>query len=361
MIEASYWQERAEHLCQRLLDHYGEQGRDLPWRTNLHPYRVWLAEVMLQQTGVATVIPYYEKFLHHFPSVESLAAADIAQVLTLWQGLGYYRRAHNLHRAARMIQEVGIFPQDEAGWRSLPGVGANTAAAIMAIVHGTPTAILDGNVKRVLARLTALASPVKENESLLWQLAGWLTCRQQPGDYAQAIMDLGATLCLPRKPLCGQCPWSDECLALASGNAQQFPVAATKTVKPRLQQQAILIWKEGEGLLLVQRPEQGLLAGLWQPPCGEMHRELPSLDTLVASLAMEITLEGEMPTVSHTFTHFHLTVHPHLARWQSGVPTLPAPWCWCNDPATLPMATLHRKILAGHPSLVRLVKATKKR
>ncbi|MCH8112381.1 MAG: A/G-specific adenine glycosylase [Proteobacteria bacterium] len=205
-------------LRRRLLDWYDANGRDLPWRTKGargDPYRVWLSEIMLQQTTVGTVIPYFQNFVHRWPALSALAAADLDDVLIAWQGLGYYARARNLHRCAQVLcaEHGGRFPADEAGLRSLPGIGPYTAAAIAAIAFDRPATVVDGNVERVMARLFAVEAPLPESKALLTRAAAGLTPRRRPGDYAQALMDLGATVCTPRAPDCGACPWRRGCRA----------------------------------------------------------------------------------------------------------------------------------------------------
>lgn len=346
------WPTAPERLSAALLAHYDQTGRKLPWRQTRDPYAIWLAEVMLQQTGVATVIPYYHRFLARFPTLQHLARADLEQVLACWQGLGYYQRARNLHQAAVQVVATpdGQLPRDAAGWRTLPGVGANTAAAVMAIAHDAPLAILDGNVKRVVQRLLAPDTPPATAQ--LWRLAQALTPTRRPGDYAQAIMDLGATVCLPKGPRCGLCPWSSWCRARALGRQEDFPPATVKPERPRLQQAAVLLQRGDGALLLLRRPAGGLLGGLWEPPASlASATPPPGAAWILEEFGVTGQGAGSLPLVRHAFTHFHLTVTPHLYHHLTGEPCLTrhTAWCWADDAVrkTLPMATLHRKILAG--------------
>ncbi|OSM06247.1 A/G-specific adenine glycosylase [Magnetofaba australis] len=346
-------------LAQRLLAHYDRHGRDLPWRGERSLYRIWLSEIMLQQTTVAAVIPYYTAFLQHFPDVESLAAAQQEDVLRLWQGLGYYARARNLHRAAQQVagQYGGCFPESPEMLEALPGVGRSTAAAILAIGRDHHLAILDGNVKRVLTRLTACAEPPDKPgaKRALWTLAQQLTCPQRPGDYAQAIMDLGATLCSRSKPQCPLCPWAAWCRAHQAGEPTRYPVKAPKrAAKPQRHQACLLIVDaSGERILLRQRPNAGLLAGMWEPPGSAMADNGEGVDVaaLCALYGVCSSTLHTLETVQHTFTHFHLALTPYQTRLTDAHPTEDLPeqphrWtAWADLDAT-PMATLHRKALA---------------
>ncbi|MBF0186932.1 MAG: A/G-specific adenine glycosylase, partial [Magnetococcales bacterium] len=227
-LETPDLQADPDRLARQLLDHYDRHGRDLPWRGISDLYAIWISEIMLQQTGVSVVIPYYTRFLERFPTVTSLADASLDAVLSLWQGLGYYRRARHLHTAARLIQTKhgGEFPEEVDQVTALPGVGPSTAHAILAIGREQRLPILDGNVKRVLSRLLAWPHPmgVSRHEKPLWTIADLLTPEQRPGDYAQAIMDLGATLCRRSRPQCERCPWSGACRAFACQSVESFPV-----------------------------------------------------------------------------------------------------------------------------------------
>ena len=296
-------------VAARLLAWYQCHGRkDLPWRTRITPYRVWVSEVMLQQTQVATVIPYFERFVERFPDIGSLAAGDRDEVLHLWTGLGYYARARNLHRAAQLAN--GALPDTAPELIALPGIGRSTAAAILAIGFGKRAVILDANVKRVLTRLHALRGR-SANERSLWQHADTHTPPERAGDYAQAIMDFGATHCRRKSPLCDACPLSSRCLAYAQDLQHVLPAPRPrKTLPVRAVQVLLLVDAEG-AVLLERRPDGGVWGGLWSPP------ELP-MEADVAAKGQEWGVEGDslqtLPSVRHSFTHFHLDITPHLMR-----------------------------------------------
>ena len=296
-------------VADRLLAWYQRHGRkDLPWRTRITPYRVWVSEVMLQQTQVATVIPYFERFMDRFPDIESLAAGDRDEVLHLWTGLGYYARARNLHRAARIAN--GALPDTATGLMALPGIGRSTAAAILAIGFGERAVILDANVKRVLTRFHALQGR-PANERSLWRHADTHTPPEHAGDYAQAIMDFGATHCRRSSPLCDACPLSGRCLAYARNLQHVLPAPRPrKTLPVRAVHVLLLVDPEG-AVLLERRPDGGVWGGLWSPP------ELPT-EADIAARGREWGAEGvsprTLPVVRHSFTHFHLDVTPHVMR-----------------------------------------------
>jgi A/G-specific adenine glycosylase len=236
-------------VSRALLAWYGREGRDLPWRRTRDPYRIWLSEIMLQQTGVGTVIPYYERFLAAYPTVGALAQPRVEEVVELWAGLGYYSRARNLHAAARAVVERhgGGFPADLAALQALPGVGLSTAGAILSIAFDIPAPILDGNVRRVLCRLFAMAEDPRRPaaEKKLWAWAEALTPADRPHDYAQAIMDLGATLCIPKSPDCPRCPLAALCQARAQGLERELPLSGRRKAVPTVLQVALLLEREG--------------------------------------------------------------------------------------------------------------------
>lgn len=301
----------AASFAERLLAWHAVHGRhDLPWQHPRTPYRVWLSEVMLQQTQVATVIPYFQRFLDRFPDVESLAAAEQEEVLRYWAGLGYYARGRNLHACARAVAERGGFPESPTELARLPGIGPSTAAAIAAQAYGAPAAILDGNVKRVLSRWRGIATPIDQATTTreLQALAESLLPRQQLADYTQALMDLGATLCKPRQPDCGRCPVAADCVARREGLQTALPVR--KVARARREQQAVwlVLVDPLNRVLLEQRPPRGLWGGLWTLP------EAGTLDELLTGLP---PLHGEpapLAAFRHAFTHFDLRVSPMLAR-----------------------------------------------
>lgn len=283
------------NVSERLLQHYVDKSRVLPWRSPPRsappdPYRVWLSEVMLQQTTVAAVIPRFERFLARWPTVEALAAAADDDVLSEWAGLGYYARARNLIACAREVVRRGGFPNSEAGLRTLPGVGGYTAAAIAAIAFCRRAVVVDSNVERVVARLNGFSRPSKAQ---LRAAADALTPVSDAGDFAQAMMDLGATICRPRQPLCGECPLRTDCAAFASGSPAHFPLPKSKRDKPV--RYGIAFWTERDGCIwLVRRPAKGLLGGMAALPGPEWNPRLPESRSPV--------LAG----VRHLFTHFAL-------------------------------------------------------
>jgi A/G-specific adenine glycosylase len=295
-----------------LLAWYDSHRRELPWRagpgTRAEPYHVWLSEVMLQQTTVATVVPYFHAFLARWPSVEDLARADLDDVLHAWQGLGYYARARNLHKCAIAVSRNldGRFPDSEEGLLTLPGVGPYTAAAIAAIAFERPAVVVDGNVERVMARIGAVETPLPDAKGLLRTLAARATPAERPGDYAQAVMDLGATVCTPRAPACGSCPWAGACRARALGIAERLPRRAAKAVKP-VRRGVAFVARRGDGaVLLRRRPEHGLLGGMMEVPSTPW-REAP-WDLAEARAAAPVDANWQVldGVVRHTFTHFRL-------------------------------------------------------
>ncbi len=302
-----------DHFAERLLAWFDHHGRhDLPWQEDPTPYRVWVSEVMLQQTQVATVIPYYERFMASFPDVQALAGAHEDAVLAHWSGLGYYSRARNLHRAAQLVRDDhnGEFPSTLEAATALPGIGLSTAGAILSLSRGEHHAILDGNVKRVLSRFHAVEGwPGKrEVEQRLWKLAEAHTPKQRTADYTQAIMDMGATLCTRSRPDCTDCPLKDDCEALRQDRIAELP---GKKRRKALPQKSVLmpIVVNGKGEVLLQkRPPAGIWGGLWSLP------ECPDIEALnvwwkawLPTKATPVTLEP----LKHTFSHFQLTILPH--------------------------------------------------
>jgi A/G-specific adenine glycosylase len=343
----------ASTLTALLLEFHDREGRDhLPWRQERTPYRVWVSEMMLQQTGVSTVIPYYLRFMERFPTLDQLAATPLEVVLSHWQGLGYYRRARYLHQTAQIVMEQfgGQLPAQHKTLLTLPGIGQNTAAAILSIGFDEPATIFDGNVRRVIARLFAL-----EQERSIRQHAEQLTSHERPRAYAQAIMDLGATVCTPRQPHCPRCPWVAHCRAHATGTELRYPSPSPTMIKPRLEQASLVLIRPDQCMLLLQRPEDGLLAGLWEPVATSMEVQLPedrpsALRRQLEHLGLRAgTIIAAPAPVRHTFTHFHLTAWPHSAPWQAGTPRLQhhvaARWVSPEEIPAIPIATLHRKIL----------------
>ncbi len=305
-----------------LLDWYDRHARRLPWRVSPaqvrrgrrpDPYRVWLSEVMLQQTTVATVGPYFRAFLERWPTVGDLAAADLDAVLHAWAGLGYYARARNLHKCARAVidQCGGVFPDTPNGLRALPGIGPYTAAAIAAIAFDRPATVVDGNVERVIARLFAVEDSLPLGKPQLRLLADALTPQSRPGDYAQAVMDLGATVCTPRAPKCLKCPWQRDCRAQALGIAESLPRRARKAERPL--RRGLVFWtvRSDGAVLLRRRPERGLLGGMMEVPSSDWAARKPAdLDQAPVTADWR-----ELPgRVNHGFTHFRLELTVLVAR-----------------------------------------------
>ena len=298
----------------RVSDWQRVHGRhDLPWQQDRDPYRIWLSEIMLQQTQVATVLPYYERFVAAFPTVASLAAAPLDRVLAHWSGLGYYRRAHHLHAAANAVirEHGGTFPRDAATLATLPGIGRSTAAAIAAFAVDERGAILDGNVKRVLARHRGVEgwSGEPRVEAALWKIADALVPESAVDmrAYTQGLMDIGATICTRTRPQCAVCPIGDDCGARLTGRIAELPAPRPRKALPQREVMVLMLERDGE-VLLERRPPLGVWGGLWSLP------ELPPGTDVAAHVGARLALtSGELhrlPTLTHTFTHFALTMHP---------------------------------------------------
>ena len=307
-----------EEFYQRLLAWFDEYGRhDLPWQQQINPYRVWVSEIMLQQTQVATVIPYYQKFMASFPSVQDLAKASQEQVLAHWAGLGYYARGRNLHKAAQMIVRdfAGKFPETLDEVIALPGIGRSTAGAILSIACGKRYPILDGNVKRVLGRFYALEKwpGEKAAENWLWQRADELTPPERFADYTQAIMDLGATLCTRAKPQCTDCPIATGCQALEQNRVAEFPFKKPKKEKPVKQAYLLMLQRDGK-LWLEARPQKGIWGGLWSFPEYQCWQECE--DKVQSQLGKQASLLKWQP-FRHTFSHYHLDITPVFSQVES--------------------------------------------
>lgn len=301
---------------QAVLHWYDEHGRKhLPWQENPTPYRVWVSEIMLQQTQVTTVIPYFERFMQQFPTVDSLAAAPLDQVLHLWTGLGYYARARNLHKSAQTIiaEHHGQLPTSVEGLMTLPGIGRSTAGAIVSLSANQWAPILDGNVKRVLTRFYALEGwpGQRQVENQLWQYAEQLTSTDRPGAFNQVMMDLGATVCTRSKPACAECPLQKHCQAYALGKQQHFPTPKKKSPLPVRERYFLMLRNQHKDVLLVQRPTQGLWGGLW---C------FPEIDTTtcwqetLAHMNIAYHEHTQWSSFRHTFSHYHLDITPVLVE-----------------------------------------------
>jgi len=311
-----------KRFASRLITWQRAHGRHgLPWQDTRDPYRIWLSEVMLQQTQVATVIPYFERFVAEFPHVRALGAAPVERVLEHWSGLGYYRRAHHLHAAAMSVVEQwdGVFPADADTLSTLPGIGRSTAAAIAVFASGARAAILDGNVKRVLARHRGIEGfpGAAKVETQLWQVAETLLPARDIEAYTQALMDLGATLCTRARPNCAVCPVADDCVAFKQDRISELPSPRPNKALPQRELRVLLIEHGGE-ILFERRPPLGIWGGLWSLP--ELTLDADVRATVKARFAAEVTVGDELPAIAHAFTHFALTLHPqrvNARRWPS--------------------------------------------
>jgi A/G-specific adenine glycosylase len=339
-----------------LLAWYDRHRRVLPWRAlpgeRPDPYRVWLSEIMLQQTTVRTVAPYFERFVRRWPTVHALAAATLDDVLKLWAGLGYYARARHLHACAKTVvaQKRGRFPQSEAELAKLPGVGTYTAAAIAAIAFDARAIAIDGNAERVLARFFALESELPGAKPRLRKLAQSLLPASRSGDFAQALMDLGATVCTPRKPACALCPWMQDCRARARGDPQTFPRKAPRRTGD-LRRGAAFVLLRADGAILVRtRPGKGLLGGMTEVPSSAWTTDFPITDAVACAprLARRKPDWRRLPgVVTHTFTHFPLELTVYIASVDAQTRAAPGTrWVAISDLAGEALPTVMRKVVA---------------
>ena len=312
-------------FAHRLLAWYAQNARQLPWRNHPDPYAVWVSEIMLQQTRVETVIPYFERWMQLFPGVAELAAAPEQAVLRAWEGLGYYSRARNLQRAARqvMTDHGGRLPADRAALEKLPGIGRYTAGAIASMAFGLDAPALDGNIRRVLARLFAVRLPARspQGERALWALAEANLPPGRAGDFNQALMDLGSGVCTPRAPQCLLCPLRELCQATAQGIQEELPVLAARAEVPHYLVTAAVIQREGR-VLIARRPAEGLLGGLWEFPGGKVEpgESLPQGLTreIKEELDAEIEVGEALGVYRHAYTHFKVTLHAFFCRLHNG-------------------------------------------
>lgn len=302
-----------------LLAWYDRHRRALPWRANAgerpDPYRVWASEIMLQQTTVTAVKPYYERFMARFPTVKALAEAPSEDVMQAWAGLGYYSRARNLHACAKAVVEShrGRFPDTEEGLRALPGIGAYTAGAVAAIAFDRPAAAVDGNVERVMTRLFAIADELPGARPLIREKVLALLPHARPGDFAQALMDLGATICTPRNPACGLCPWREPCRARVAGTQESFPRKAPKKVGATRYGAAFVLARQDGAILLRTRPAKGLLGGMAEVPTSEWRTDY-ELDGAVQDAPLPLRWAQVAEPVRHVFTHFPLELTVFTGR-----------------------------------------------
>jgi A/G-specific adenine glycosylase len=342
-------------LTTHLLNWYADHARTLPWRGHADPYAIWVSEIMLQQTRVETVIPYFKKWMELFPDIKSLAAASQEQVLSAWEGLGYYSRARNLQRAAQMIaaQHNGRLPEQVRALRRLPGIGAYTAGAIASIAFGADEPALDGNIRRVLARVFDVQEPARspQGEQILWELAAVNLPPGKAGEYNQALMDLGATVCTPRSPNCAGCPLNELCQAYKLGIQEQRPVRSVRPETPHYTVAAAVIQRNGH-VLITRRPEKGLLGGMWEFPGGKLQEN----EDLLACLRREIQEElgvgvrvaDPLGVYRHAYTHFRVTLHAFRCSLEEGEPrpieASDLRWVAPSDLQGFPMGKIDRQI-----------------
>lgn len=325
-------------LHNRLIAWFEANKENLPWRRSRSPYHVWLAEIMLQQTQVATVIPYYERFLSRFPTVEALAEAPLGEVLKAWEGLGYYSRARNLHRTAQIVTQAysGEFPSQPEELMKLPGIGRYTAGAIASLAFGLDAAVLDGNVMRVLTRLFDVADDISlaSTRQRLWHLAESLLPAGRAGPWNEGLMELGRRICTPRSPVCSACPLAALCEAHRLGVEEERPVRLAKARTPHYDVTAAVIQREDGHILIAQRPLSGMLGGLWEFPggkrqAGESLAECLSRE-IREELGIEIVVGPQITTVRHAYTHFRITLYAFACTLLSGEPQAIgcADWAW---------------------------------
>jgi A/G-specific adenine glycosylase len=357
-------------LRRLLLEHYDAHRRDLPWRESQEPYRVWVSEIMLQQTRVETAIPYYDRWMERFPTVEALADVDEEAVLKAWEGLGYYSRARNLHRSALIVRERldGVIPQDSRSLKTLPGIGEYTSGAIASIAYGEVVPAVDGNVRRVLSRLFDLEDPT---DASLRRRAGELVDPDRPGDWNQALMELGATVCTPRSLRCSACPLTGECRALAEGTQELRPVSKRRPRVRTVCYAVVVVLNPAGEVLMVRRPPDGLLGGLWEFPAVEIgvgdatpmggplgpgnslneryRARLANLDVQLTPGALRHTVLSE---VRHAFTHLKAVYRPmlviatNLPTPSEGPTTEEHAWVSPEQAEHFPLPVAQRKILA---------------
>ncbi|MGJ3245120.1 MAG: A/G-specific adenine glycosylase [Elainellaceae cyanobacterium] len=317
---------RLETMRRALLSWYAEMGRDLPWRHSQDPYKIWVSEVMLQQTQVKTVIPYYERWLERFPTIEALAQASQQDALKAWQGLGYYARARNLHRAAQEIVATygNQFPTRLDDAIALPGIGRTTAGGILSAAYDQPTPILDGNVKRVLSRMTALKKPPNKALKFLWKLSTDLLDPNQPRNFNQALMDLGATVCTRQNPACHQCPWYLFCQAYQLNLQMDLPMTESRSPLPHKNIGVAVIWNERQQILIDRRRQEGLLGGLWEFPGGKIEPgesvEACIKREILEELDIEIQVGDRLTVIDHAYSHFRVTLNVHHCAYLGGEP-----------------------------------------
>ncbi|MGF1537439.1 MAG: A/G-specific adenine glycosylase [Elainellaceae cyanobacterium] len=345
----------APELRRSLLAWYEAAGRQLPWRQTRDPYAIWISEVMLQQTQVKTVIPYYQRWLTAFPTVKELAQADLQTVLKQWEGLGYYARARNLHQAAQRVvaHHGGDFPRDLKATMALPGIGRTTAGGILSAAFNQALPILDGNVKRILARLLALELPPSRMLDQLWRASQALLDPHRPRDFNQALMDLGATVCDRRRPACSQCPWTSHCQAFHLNRQLDLPMSEPRPPTSHKHIGVGVIWSPQRQILIDRRRPEGLLGGLWEFPGGKLEAGETVADCIKREIREELDIDvavGEhLITINHAYTHFKLTLNVHHCRHLSGEPkpleSDEVRWVSPQDLGQYPFPTANQRII----------------
>ena len=340
----------------KLLEWFQQSARDLPWRHGRTPYRVWISEVMLQQTRAETVIPYFERFLEHFPTVDALARSSLNDVLKLWEGLGYYARARNLHQAAQQLVNTtgGKLPGTFEELEALPGVGTYTAGAIASIAFGERVPAVDGNARRVICRLFRIQEDVTRSATKrkLTALAGQLLPGENVGSFNEALIELGATLCTPQRPACSRCPIGAECRAYAYGEQDALPVRAPRRKTPHYDVAAAVTVREDGAVLIAQRNVDDMLGGLWEFPGGKCEEDESLRQSLVREMKEELSVRvevgEELLVVEHAYTHFSITLHAFWCRLQDGEPRClecaAFRWALPRDLDGFPMSVADRKV-----------------
>jgi A/G-specific adenine glycosylase len=345
-----------EIFRKRLMKWYRAHHRDLPWRRSNNPYHIWVSEVMLQQTQVQTVLSYYRRFLKRFPNIERLAAADLQAVLKLWEGMGYYARARNLHRAAKVVvqEHEGLIPDKWEAFHDLPGVGDYIAAAVLSIAFHQPHAVVDGNVKRVLARLHKIHAPVNRvsSYSRFKAAAAKLLDSRQPGTFNQAVMELGALICKPRNPLCAACPLSRHCRAYQSRQVGDFPKRRKSKPLPQYHIAVGIVFKN-DRVLITRRKTEGLLGGLWEFPGGKIRDGESPPAACIREIKEEVNLSvriaRHLAQIKHAYTHFKIVMEVFCCRYHSGRVKLKGPvafrWVGCNEFQNYPFPGANQKFI----------------
>ena len=340
----------------RLMAWYGKNSRSLPWRKTFDPYKIWVSEVMLQQTQVNTVIPYYERFLPSFPDINSLAGADIQDVLKRWEGLGYYARARNLHRSAKIVlnDHGGKLPEDSKTLLRLPGIGDYIAAAVLSIAFGQPHPVVDGNVKRVLARLETLDMPVNQPacHDIIKSISRRLLDEHHPGTFNQALMELGALVCTPKNPGCGVCPIQSLCKAFQRGLTDQYPLRIKSRPVPEVHVAVGVVCKNGRVLITRRKPD-GLLGGLWEFPGGKvLEGETPEaacIREIREEVNLGVQIDGFVKRIRHAYTHFKIVADVFACHHLSGTIRLKGPvdfkWIRLSDIDKFPFPKANHKFI----------------